>query len=412
MSFGRRIPAARAAAAMLLFIAGIGSAMAQAVGTPAGTSISNTATLSYSVGSVPQSNICSSPGGNSTSTCVNTSFVVDNKVNPLVTTTDTAPGVSAVPGSTSTVTFVLSNQGNNPQDFALSTITTHSGSVGSVFTNTTVSDTFDPVSCTIYNGATPVTSISNLASGGQVTLKVACVLPSGVGNVDNSVVSLVAQARAVGGAALTESSTNDPAVVDIVFADTAGSPDDIARDARSSARSAYKVSTASLSVAKTFSTLCDPAGGALTASYTPKSIPGAYIQYTVTISNAAGAPAAASLSTLTDTLASTVTLDNDLITGANVGAAPACAAPGSGGTATNAVGNGFKVTWSGTSVRTSFGAATSGTKFLTTAATYSGGTSTVTVPWTTVLPVENGYTAAGELKAGESVSVTFNVKIN
>jgi hypothetical protein len=409
MSVGTRIPAAKALTALLLFAAGLGSAMAQAIGTPAGTTINNSATLSYSVGSVPQTSICSSPGGNSTATCQNTTFLVDNKINLSVTTSDVAPGVSAIPGSTSTLTFVLTNQGNNPQDFALSTITTHAGSTDSVFTSTTVNDTFNPTSCTIFNGTSAVTSVSNLASGSSVTLKVACVIPGTVTNVDTSVVSLVALAQAVGGGTLTQSATNDPTVVDIVFADPAGSPDDSARDAKSSARSAFKVATANLSVAKTFTTLCDPAGGALTGAYTPKSIPGAYIQYTVTISNAAGAPASASLTNLSDTLASTVTLDSDLITGANgAGAVPACAPAGSGGTATNAVGSGFKVVWAGTATRTSFGG-TTGTRFLTTAATFSS--PTVNVPWTTVLPAEGTY-AAGELKAGETVSVTFNVKIN
>ena len=61
---------------------------AYAVGTTAGTSISNTATVNYSVGGVAQTAISSAP----------VSFVVDNRVDLTVTTTNAAP-VIANPGT-------------------------------------------------------------------------------------------------------------------------------------------------------------------------------------------------------------------------------------------------------------------------------------------------------------------------
>jgi hypothetical protein len=96
-------------------------------------------------------------------------------------------------------------------------------------------------------------------------------------------------------------------------------------------------------------------------------------------------------------------MDPDLKVAAN--AAWAALAPAS------AMGQGFKVTVAG-STRASFAAP----KYFTTASDgdgveYSGGLGgTVTANMATILPVEAGYTA-GQLKAGETVTLIFNVII-
>src|SRR4051794_696442 len=94
-----RNPLARMGAVALVLLAGLAGA-AHATGTTAGTPINNSATLNYSVGGTAQTQICSSLTGNSTATCSPTTFVVDTKVDVLVTTSDGSPGVSTVPGST------------------------------------------------------------------------------------------------------------------------------------------------------------------------------------------------------------------------------------------------------------------------------------------------------------------------
>lgn len=413
---------AKAGAALLLLAGFIGSV--QAAGTAAGTDINNSATLAYSVGGTPQSNICSSPSGNNTSTCTNTTFKVDNKINVLVTTSDNA-AVSAVPGGIHTLTFVVSNTGNSPQDFVLSSkvdLTTGStvtlGSPGTTYT-----DSFDVSSCTPYdtsNAVIPGSRIVNLLPDQTYTVKLSCTIPTtktagaALTNSDIAVVYLKAVAYIAGnGAIATESTTNVANQVDTVFADGAGS-DDLARGGDYTARDAFKIQTATLLVTKTFITLCDPAGGAALAgppSYDPKSIPGAYIRYTVHVANSASAPVSAFLTNLTDALDTTkVTFDTEYITGANSGANPGCSATtatSNPGTATS-TGNSLLVTLAGGPARTSF---TGGSKYLT-SSVYAGGT--VTIPWATVLPASDGTgysSTAGELLPGQTVSVTFNVII-
>ncbi|MBK0391630.1 hypothetical protein [Ramlibacter algicola] len=396
-------------------------ASAQAAGTAAGTDINNSATLTYSVGGTAQSSICSAPGGNNTSTCTPTTFKVDNKINLLVTTNNNT-AVSAVPGGTHTLTFVVTNSGNSTQDIVLST--TQVATSGTVLLGggggTTYTDSFDASSCTITDTANaplpvgPLANtyrITNVAPDGTSTVYASCTIPTtkagGVAlvNTDASVVSLKAVAYiAAGGAIAVESNTNTSTVVDTVFADGAGS-DDAARGGDYSARSAYRIQTAALTVAKIFKTLCDPAGGAIDAGYAPKSIPGAYIQYTVSIANSNTAPVSAILTNLSDTLDTTkVTFDTELITGANVASAPACAAttaPTGAGAATSA-GNYVKLELSG-GTRASF---PGGVKFIN--AVYT--TPTLTIPWATMLPAESSH-VVGELLPGETISATYNVII-
>jgi len=400
----------RLGACVLLGFAAL-SGTAHAAGTLAGTDINNSALLDYSVGGVNQGQICSSPSGNSDSVnCANkrTTFKVDNKINLKVTTQETS-AVSAVPGGTGTMTFIVSNDGNSAQGFAFTTITNlSSGSVNTMFGGTgSVTDNFDPSSCTIYNStnlAVGITSVNSVNPDDSVTLKVVCAVPLSRLNADLAAVALRATATAVGGGALNQSPDNLPGVVDIVFADVAG-PHDGTRDAAHSARHAVRVDTAAIRVTKTMTTICDPAGGApsVTPAYTPKSIPGAYIQYTVTIANVGGA-ASAILTTLADALDTTnVTFDNKLITGANaVGGAPACAATGT----VMSAGNSFRVNWTG-GARTSFPA---GVKYLLESGNYSS--PNISVNWANVLPIEDGYAKAAELAPNDSVTLIYNVIIN
>src|SRR5689334_22118259 len=95
---------------------------AQAAGTASGTSITNRATVSYSVSGVSQTPIESSPTGNTnpgTNNGANTAFVVDNKVN--LTVTELSGGVTnTAPGATNAVTaFTVKNTGNTAQGYLL-----------------------------------------------------------------------------------------------------------------------------------------------------------------------------------------------------------------------------------------------------------------------------------------------------
>ena len=109
---------------------------------------------------------------------------------------------------------------------------------------------------------------------------------------------------AVQGAALTATAGADTTgSVDIVFADGEGSAtaSEDANDAKFSDDSDFVITAASLTVTKSSAVISDP----INNTSNPKAIPGAVIEYTVTIANAAGAATASSIS-FTDSLNSEI----------------------------------------------------------------------------------------------------------
>lgn len=304
---------------------GLVSQSALAAGTASNTLISNTATLSYSVGAVPQTNITSAAA----------EFRVDNKVNLTVAEVGgSATIVVADPGVavTATTTFTVTNNGNTTQDFNLAVANLANGTANPF--GGPLTDNYEGGACTVSNiviasgsmGAYTATDqhINALTADSSATVTVSCTTPAAQANDSLAVVSLTATARTddaantLGGALVNDSGAADlPMTVQTVFADAAGS-DDAANAANHSARDAYLVQTAVLSVAKTATLLCDPFNG----STKPKNIPLAYVQYAITISNTGAA--AATLNQVTDTLQAQLTFDPALISGA--GAAANCAA--------------------------------------------------------------------------------------
>lgn len=422
----RRVSAVVSGLALLSTVLWGGSAFA--AGTVSGTTVSNLATLSFSVGGVPQANIGSSVGGNTSGAGTATTFLVDNKVNLTVVEKNNTFTTSA-PGSITQVTaFNVINTGNTVQDFNAATANLASGT--SLFTRT---DNFDATSCIVRVDSAPTASVGDtfaagtdtavfideLAPDGSRTVYVVCSIPAGQANNDFAVVSLTGTARAGGavaadptnalqvGAALVETAGADTAAVDIVFADAAGS-DDLARAANHSARDAYLVASALISVAKTSLLLCDPFNGVTN----PKHIPGAIVRWTITITNGGGATASATLATVADTLNANTAFDVNLVTPTN---ATTCSSTPPG-VPTSAPGRGFSIDVTGD------GRAAGDTSFpptfLTTAGDGDGATAAglaVTIDYAQALPADatGAITyAAGELKPGEAVSVFFNVTIN
>lgn len=388
-----------------------------AAGTASGTTISNLATLSYSVGSVAQPNIGSSATGNLTGPGTATTFVVDNKVNLTVVEAN-ATFTSVVPGQTAAVTqFTVTNNGNTVQDYALT-----GGNVSGTPTVFTVTDNFDATACGTFveslavpDGYQPLldteTFIDELLADASKTVYVVCNIPNTQVNGDQAVTQLTATTRAGGGATtlgavISQTAGADTAGVDIVFADPAtaanGSgtiPLQTARDAIGFARDAFRVASAVISVQKAVTLLCDPFNGITN----PKNIPGAIERWTITISNAGTAAASATLAQVSDALNSATTFDTNLVVPND---AATC---GSGtGTAEGAAGSGFKLDVTGDTRPGTY------PKFLTTAADADGAThatGTVTIDYSQGMPIEVGY-GAGELKPGEAVVVYFNVTIN
>jgi len=277
------------------------STRVNAAGIAAGTTISNQASIDYQVASVSQTTVTSN----------NYQFVVDRKINLIVSTTDGAE-VSTTPGTTGNVlTFTVQNTGNGTQDFSLSTFTRSGGTAA--FGGTDNNDA-DSVAVWVEDGTTggyqsgedTETYIDELAADGTQTVYIVGDFTTGP-FINNDIASyhLVAEAREHGtastlGNALTETSGADtPGSEDIVFADGQGSETtgDIARDAIFSDDSDYIISAATLTVAKSSAVISDPTNG----TSDPKAIPGAIIEYTITISNGSGAATATGIS-LSDSL--------------------------------------------------------------------------------------------------------------
>ncbi|MFM2273759.1 MAG: hypothetical protein RL702_2824 [Pseudomonadota bacterium] len=305
----------------------MGAQAAQAAGTSAGTTITNTVTVDYKVGSIAQT----------TKTATN-SFKVDRKVNVLVETQDSTT-VQVTPGQTQVATkFKVSNLSNAALDFALSS---------AQLTGTTAkhggTDTFDVTITGIYldsngsgvfdSGDQAVTYLDELAADGSKIVFVVANVPLGLGTGDVAGVTLKATGREGGtagsmGAALSETSSSNPMDVETVFGDSAGAAD-AARDAAHSDGDDYTVLAAALTVAKTSRVVSDPVNG----TSSPKAIPGAVIEYCIAVSNGAGS-AAANTVTVNDPVPANMTYDSSfgIKVNGSVDASGVCSVGTAGGT--------------------------------------------------------------------------------
>lgn len=284
--FARTNPLVIALLIAVAFLLGV-VPQALADGTPSGTVIDNTATVDYTVGGVNQAQITSNTA----------SFVVDNRVDLTVTTVDVAI-VQVVPGALNQVlTFTVANNGNTTQDYSLAALDAAVGAFG-------MPETFDAANVRVFVdgngnntfdlGTDTATYIDELAMDTSVTVFVVADIPAGQVDSDVASYDLVAQ-TAQGGVAGTQGAdittddagdADDPALVQIVFADGAGSVD-AANDGQHSSLDGYLVLTATLNVAKSAEVVDDPVNG----NVNPKAIPGAIMAYTIDIDNVGNAVA-------------------------------------------------------------------------------------------------------------------------
>lgn len=105
-----------------------------ATGTPAGTDISNVATVGYDIGGVNQPPVTSSP----------VTFKIDELIQLVLTWQDGTPVVVNAPGANGVLTFLLTNSGNGQELFGLArnngpaplpagNYTPMDGSIGSIY---------------------------------------------------------------------------------------------------------------------------------------------------------------------------------------------------------------------------------------------------------------------------------------
>lgn len=287
---------------------------ALADGTPACTSIANTATVAYNVGTVAQTPVNG----------IAAPFIVGNKVIPVVAVQDASPGVPAIHGATNTVLkFTVTNDGNKVQDYALSTVNLATGqtawagitdevdagnAIAYVESGGTVGYQVGEDTALFIDELNPIFTYPLEVTTGTKTVYVVVTgpVPVTAGNNENALYALVATTHRGGtaggpiGAAVVNGETGTCGE-DTVFADLAIStgPNDADLDGKDSDRSGLVVSaSATVEVTKTSAVYSDPVNG----TTSPKAIPGAVVTYTITITNPVASNATVSGVTIADSL--------------------------------------------------------------------------------------------------------------
>jgi uncharacterized repeat protein (TIGR01451 family) len=266
-------------AVVALSSVGLMQVASAAVGeTTAGTSISNTATVDYTVGGVNQTDVNSNAAA----------FIVDKKVD--LTVSDDG-GVNTVPGATlAGLPFTVTNTGNASDTFTLAAA------------DVTTGDQFDVSSYAIYidvnndnaydAGDTLVTAPVTIARDSALNVLIVSTIPGAVVNTNTAQMTLTATTTST-----ATVGAESPTVEDVVFADAGNNGTEVDTNT-------YTIVTATLAVVKSAAVISDPINGATN----PKAIPGATVRYTMVVTNSG--TAAATAVTLTDTIPTNTTYVN------------------------------------------------------------------------------------------------------
>jgi uncharacterized repeat protein (TIGR01451 family) len=348
-----------------LFVSG----QALALGVAPGTAVDNIASVNYSVGGVAQTVIRSAPGaGNSTPGAgggSNTSFVVDRKIDLYLSEVNGGPTINVAPGSVNQVTtFFVRNDGNDTQgvtlasaayaaavfgqtsDFAVTNVRAFVESTAAATGAACQSPTApaQPVGMQFTLGTDSALNIPTLAPDSCTWIYVVSDIPVTAANGEQSNVQLTTTARAPTTlAALTDNSTTADVAnaIDVVFADPGAAVAD---------RDQYLIATAAFTVTKASAVLND-----FVSASNYKAIPGAQMQYTITLVNNGGA--AADTISIADALPITTSFrplsynGNASDVNIQVGAANTYCIAEAGGTDTNADGC-FRTTAAGVTTLT------------------------------------------------------------
>lgn len=262
---------------------------ALAVGTDPGVTVSNTATVDYDVNGLDQTDIVSNQ----------VDFLVDRRVN--FTVSQTGVGLTQVtPGENGVfIEFSVFNLSNGDLDFNLATFQLSSGD-GDVKGPGTTDTDVDMSNVTISVSAAPdgqpggnaqgdgpdpvlggPSVIDNLPEDDSIRVRVFADTPAAFGNGDIANIRLdVTAADPATTVNLVESpGADDPLLVENVFANASGA--DGGGNATESEADGFQAVTADLQVTKAYAVVSDPFGSG-------KAVPGAIIEYTITLDNTAG----------------------------------------------------------------------------------------------------------------------------
>jgi uncharacterized repeat protein (TIGR01451 family) len=260
--------------------------------------ITNTANLSYTSGT-----------NSRTATSNQVTFVVDRKV--IFNLSGTNPNQNVTPGDTTYSTYTLTNTSNAPIDYKITAPT--AGNVTFIIdddgtpgvspldtrvTNGPINPTdLDPIELTTADGATPSIDIyveiitSATAVDGDTTnyaLQATAVEPVGsaVGTPGSDIVPTPV------------TTVWDPAAVQTVVDNSAANANN--QGIIRTGSGAFTVGAAVINLEKTVKILSDPITGNLDVANSnfPKAIPGAVVEYTLTVKNTGTAPATVELTDL------------------------------------------------------------------------------------------------------------------
>ena len=280
---------------------------ALAAGTAANTPVNNRATVGYSVNTVPQGTIESSPTGNSTPGVAvpgageDTVFVVDRRVDFLIQQVALTLTQVDVGQTDQVVEYLLVNNSNSALDFSLSALNgadgTNTGRAGDPDDDEDVVNLRWHVSAESTNTAAPGTApdpvlsvdpvdVINLAADDSIRIFVFADIPGTLpdGSIANIELSATAAEPNTGaGTLLVEvAGTGDPLVVENVWT---GGPVAPGSNYTETQLEGYEISSATLTITKTNDVVWDPInlfGG------NAKAIPGAIIEYSIAIANGGG----------------------------------------------------------------------------------------------------------------------------
>lgn len=292
-----------AASALTAFTAG--SAHAQIVPndfTPAGTTVSNTFTLDYSVGGTAQPQIDSSDPGDPNGP---TLFTVDRLINLTV---DSDGDATVAPGATDEqLVFSVLNTGNDTQGYALSIV--------EETTSPDTIDTDDPASASpvivyyiddgdgvyepggddgvaiTYDGSDP-SSIPQLSPDQLAWVTIIQDIPAGAVDGDRAEITLVADTLDPGTTNETTADNDGNSLeggAENVLADGTSTGNEAANNGDESATGAYVVAAANITAIKTVSMFTEDGTNCATIPGTPDadaySVPGACVEYVISVTN-------------------------------------------------------------------------------------------------------------------------------
>ena len=219
MTIARHVKHASLALIALSSLGALQSAFA--VGTPSGTTISNQATVDYSVGGVSQTQITSAAA----------SFVVDSRIDLTVSEVSTN-ATQTTPGQTNVVTtFRVTNTGNSTQGYQLSVTNEASGATLfsqtddqnvnnlRIFVDSNGNGTYDAGT----DAATNLDTLATDADGESLVVFVVADIPVAATNGQYANVRLQARAAVAGTSGASRATQSGAAVneagVVIVFGD-------------------------------------------------------------------------------------------------------------------------------------------------------------------------------------------------